>query len=279
MSASRLLASLGPWTDENRGGELPEIASEQSPAREAGGKITTVARKMELPRSTGISMKYIDQKLQARQTKIVELLERVCESLELSPSQYALAKQRYEGVGQCLAVSKEPLLRDIAVFLQGSAALRTTVKPIGVNEYDVDLVAHVPDLDVQVSPAALKKAIGDCLHGNGNYAPLLEEMPRCWRLNYANEFHMDITPSIRNPACLFGGELVPDRSLKIWKPSNPRVYRRLFEERAKLSPQIRFHTRIAADSASVEPYPEAGGFKGILRRTVQIAKRHRDMRR
>jgi hypothetical protein len=111
-------------------------------------------------------MKYIYQKLQARQTKIVELLERVCESLELSPSQFALAKQRYEGVGQCLAVSKEPVLRDIAVFLQGSAALRTTVKPIGVNEYDVDLVAHVPDLDVQVSPAALKKAIGDCLRGN-----------------------------------------------------------------------------------------------------------------
>jgi Second Messenger Oligonucleotide or Dinucleotide Synthetase domain len=222
-------------------------------------------------------MNYIDQKLQARRTRIVELLERVCESLELSPSQYALAKQRYEGVGQCLAVSEDPMLRDIAVFLQGSTTLRTTVKPIGVNEYDVDLVAHVPDLDIEVSPAALKKAIGDCLRGNGNYAPLLEEMPRCWRLNYANEFHMDITPSIPNPACRLGGELVPDKSLKIWNPSNPRAYKRLFEVRAKLSPKIRFHTRIAADSASVEPYPEAGGFKGILRRTVQIAKRHRDM--
>ena len=102
----------------------------------------------------------------------------------------------------------------IAIYLQGSTALRTTVKPIGVNEHDVDLVAHVPDLDVQISPAALKKAIGDCLRGNGNYAPLLEEMPRCWRLNYANEFHMDITPSIPNPACRFGGELVPDKTLK-----------------------------------------------------------------
>ena len=33
-------------------------------------------------------------------------------------------------------------------------------------------------------------------------------MPRCWRLSYANEFHMDITPSIPNPNCRFGGELV-----------------------------------------------------------------------
>ena len=104
-------------------------------------------------------------------------------------------------------------------------------------------------------------------------------MPRCWRLNYANEFHMDITPSIPNPNCRFGGELVPDKTLKMWKASNPKGYKRLFEERAKLAPVIRLRKHVALDSAraSVEPYPEAGGFKGILRRTVQIAKRHRDI--
>ena len=224
-------------------------------------------------------MNYVDLKHQARQTQIVEVLEMVCESLELHSSQFTLAKQRYEGVGACLAGSDEPVLRTIAIYLQGSTALRTTVKPIGANEHDVDLVAHVPDLDVQVSPAALKKAIGGCLRGNGNYAPLLEEMPRCWRLNYANEFHMDITPSIPNPDCRLGGELVPDKTLKEWKASNPKGYKRLFEQRAKLVPVIRLRKHIAADSAraSVEPYPEAGGFKGILRRSVQIAKRHRDI--
>jgi hypothetical protein len=203
-------------------------------------------------------MNYVDTKLQARQTQIVEVLEMVCESLELSSSQFVQAKQRYEGVGACLAGS---------------------VKPIGVNEHDVDLVAHVPDLDVEISPGALKKAIGGCLRANGNYAPLLEEMPRCWRLNYANEFHMDITPSIPNPNCRFGGELVPDKTLKMWKASNPKGYKRLFEERAKLAPVIRIRKQVAFDSArtTVEPYPEVGGFKGILRRTVQIAKRHRDI--
>jgi hypothetical protein len=140
-------------------------------------------------------------------------------------------------------------------------------------------VAHVPDLDVEMSPSALKKAIGDCLRANGNYATLLEEMPRCWRLNYANEFHMDITPSIPNPNCRFGGELVPDKTLKMWKASNPKGYKRLFEERARLAPVIRIRKQVPLDStrASVEPYPEAGGLKGILRRTVQIAKRHRDI--
>lgn len=224
-------------------------------------------------------MNYVDPNLQARQAQIVEVLEMVCESLELSTSQFALAKQRYEGVGACLAGSHDPALRAITIYLQGSTALRTTVKPIGVNEHDVDLVAHVPDIGVEISPAALKKPIGDCLRANGNYAPLLEEMPRCWRLNYANEFHMDITPSIPNPNCRFGGELVPDKTLRVWKASNPMGYKRLFEERAKLAPVIRLRKQVALDSAraSAEPYPEAGGFKGVLRRTVQIAKRHRDI--
>jgi hypothetical protein len=224
-------------------------------------------------------MNYVDHKLQARRSQIVEVLEMVCESLELSNSQFAQAKQRYEGVGACLAGSDDPALRAITIYLQGSTTLRTTVRPIGVNEHDVDLVAYVPDPDVEISPAVLKKAIGDCLRANGNYAPLLEEMPRCWRLIYANEFHMDITPSIPNPNCRFGGELVPDKTLKMWKASNPKGYKRLFEERAKLAPVIRLRKHVALDSAraSVEPYPAAGGFKGVLRRTVQLAKRHRDI--
>ena len=48
----------------------------------------------------------------------------------------------------CLAGSDNPVLQGHRHLSQGSTALRTTVKPIGVNEHDVDLVAHVPDLDV-----------------------------------------------------------------------------------------------------------------------------------
>jgi hypothetical protein len=90
---------------------------------------------------------------------------------------------------------------------------------------------------------------------------------------------MDITPSIPNPNCRFGGELVPDKTLKMWKASNPTGYKRLFEERAKLAPVIRLRKHVAVDSAraNLEPYSDAGGFKGILRRSVQMAKRHRDI--
>jgi len=224
-------------------------------------------------------MNYIAERAQLRQSQLVGLIEDACAQLEPSSYQRDLAKQRYEGVGDWLARADDTLLASIAIGLQGSVAIGTTVKPIGMNEYDVDLVAHVPDIDVVVSPALLKKRIGDRLRGNGNYAPLLVEMPRCWRLDYANEFHLDITPSIPNPECRFGGELVPDKTLRTWKASNPKGYRAKFERRAALQPRIRM-LRKAFDSAqatAVEPYPDEMLLKGILRRAVQIAKRHRDL--
>jgi hypothetical protein len=226
-------------------------------------------------------MNYVAERAQLRQSQLVGLIEETCQHLEPSGYQRDLAKQRYEGVGDWLARSDDWLLASIEIRLQGSVAIGTTVKPIGANEHDVDLVAHVPDLEIAISPALLKQRIGERLRANGNYAPILKEMPRCWRIDYANEFHLDITPSIPNPECRFGGELVPDKTLKIWKASNPLGYRGKFERRAALLPRIRSVFGKAFDSAQtqaqVEPYPEEKRLKGILRRIVQIAKRHRDL--
>src|ERR1700732_2031025 len=162
-------------------------------------------------------MMYVDPRKELRHAEFVGVLEVVCETLELSDSDYEVAKKRYEGVGEWLSGAGDPPLASVALGLRGAGATRTTVKPIGANEHDVDLVAHVSNLDMAVSPSALKGSIGRRLRDNGNYAPLLEEMPRCWRLNYANEFHMDITPAIPNPACRFGGDLVPDKTLRLWR--------------------------------------------------------------
>lgn len=221
-----------------------------------------------------------DHRLVMRDGMLIGALERMCATLEIAPSQADLAKERYEGVGAWLADAEDPLLKAMGIFLQGSTAIGTTVKPIGSNEHDVDLVAHAPYLGHWVEPATLKKALGDRLKANGHYKPLLVEMARCWRLVYANEFHMDITPSIPNRNCAMGGELVPDRALKIWKPSNPKGYKALFLERVKFVPRFRltksFHAQDSA-RADIEPFPEQVHFKGLLQRVVQILKRHRDV--
>ena len=216
--------------------------------------------------------------LLVRKAELLGVIERLCQGLELSESQFQSAKERYEGVGAWLADAESPMLRALAIYLQGSTALGTTVKPISRNEHDVDLVAHIPGISDSTQPSLAKKAIGDRLRASGRYALLIEEMPRCWRLNYANEFHLDITPSIVNPACALGGELVPDKTVREWCASNPKGYRALFEHRASLQPRLRLVEAAVEKQlrADIEPYPISRGPKGILRRVVQILKRHRD---
>jgi hypothetical protein len=202
-------------------------------------------------------------------------LDRVCQILEPSQTQQDRAKTSYEAVGDWLG--SDPQLVEALIYAQGSAALGTMVKPIGDYEFDVDLICRVPGYTPALPPARLKALIGDRLKAHGVYEGLLEELPRCWRLNYAGEFHLDITPSILNPACNRGGELVPDRKLQAYKASNPIGYRDLFARRARLTPFVQVSKAMDARArAEVEAFPVSARVKGVLRRTVQLLKRHRD---
>lgn len=212
-----------------------------------------------------------------RRARVLTILEQICQELELSESQFERAREAYEAVAKWLAASMDPLLVAVQVYLHGSGALGTTVKPIAREEYDVDLIVLAAAVSVSVPPATLKKAVGDRLKEHKTYAAILEEKKRCWRLNYAGEIHLDISPTILNPHCLNGGQLVPDRKLRAWHPTNPRAYRQLFELRAEMMPRFtRPLVSVMKIGASVEPFPARSPTKGILRRTVQLLKRHRD---
>ena len=214
-----------------------------------------------------------------KKSQLVGILEHLGQELEPTQTQYDTAKDHYEAVGRWLAEADHPFLRSVSIYPQGSMSLQTVTKPLANDEYDVDLVCFVPDLHPNwIPPHELKKLIGARLKDTDRYAKILEEKPRCWRINYANQFHLDITPSIPNPECHLGGELVPDKRLREWKASNPKGYRDQFTTRAAMQPV--FHLKKAELSgirAQVEALPEPAKFKGLLRRSVQLLKRHRDI--
>lgn len=214
-----------------------------------------------------------------RKNGTVGILERLCAIIEPTNTQKDNAKDKYEAVGSWLADAPQYLFSAARTSPQGSFALGTATKPLTGLEYDVDLLCRFTAFAGGLGPVDLKRLLGDRLRENGIYRFILQEMPRCWRLNFEGEFHMDITPSIPNAACRNGGELVPDRKLRAWKPTNPSGYLKLFEKRAALIPMMRLQKALAAmDSrGTVDPFPEHIGFKGILRRIVQLLKRHRDI--
>lgn len=224
----------------------------------------------------------VNDELVLKKIQTFGFLDRLCQQLELTDTQRKRAEGHYYSAGGWLGEADDPLLQTTEIYVQGSTAVGTNVRPIGSNEHDVDLISLLIDGTPALPPAYVKKLIGDRLKASGRYRDILEEKQRCWRIVYANEFHLDITPAIPNPYCPNGGELVPDKVAGGWKASNPRGFRDRFIARGKLMPAIRVskafsESRVATTDASVEPFPVSAQFKGVLRRAVQILKRHRDV--
>ena len=213
-----------------------------------------------------------------RRARLFTILEQICQELELTDTQFERSRQAYGNAAKWLTASDNPMLKNVQVYPHGSVALGTTVKPIAYDEFDVDLIAFAAGVSDRVAPALLKDAFGKRLAEHNTFAEILEEKKRCWRLNYAGDFHLDISPTILNPNCQYSGELVPDRNLQAWHPTNPKAYRKLFEARAKIMPRLSQRSIWAAkDQTPIEPFPSKLSIKGILRRTVQLLKRHRDL--
>jgi len=214
----------------------------------------------------------LDQKHQ-----IAGILEIACKELEITETQFNDAEQKYTSVGNWLSDSGFILLSSSSIYPQGSIKLGTTVKPLSQEEFDVDLICHIP-YGANFDPADINNLVGNRLKEKTTYANLLTPLNRGWRIDYANEFHLDITPVINNPQCRNDGVLVPDKELKTWKPSNPKGYAAWFDTYSKIQPAyIQRFNESNFFAKDMEPLPEQQPIKGVLRRAVQLLKRHRDL--
>jgi hypothetical protein len=212
-----------------------------------------------------------------RKAQLYGYLEAIGQRLDLTETQYERARTSYEAVGAWLMSSDSQYLQEGSISPHGSIRIQTANRPFARSEFDVDLLDVLPGISERSNPAAVKALVGDRLKENERYQELLVEKNRCWQLQYEGEFHMDVTPAILNPHCGNGGLLVPDKTLRVWKPTHPLAFADRFEARARLQPRYR-SVKFAEARADMEGLPERQHFKGPLKRGVQLCKRHRDMR-
>jgi hypothetical protein len=207
-----------------------------------------------------------------------DLLSEVVESLELPKSKKELAEERYNAVAKVLVESGQPLLKHAKIYPQGSFRIGTTVKPVARDEFDLDFVCHIPVDSSSYSSKYIYDLVGKVLSENGTYKKMLEPKKRCWRINYAGDFHMDITPSTIDASHYGNGEMVPDRELAIWKESNPIGFANMVNTADELAPNFSsmlFDSIMTkSESSNIEELPD--GEKKILKRFLQIIKRSRD---
>jgi hypothetical protein len=211
-----------------------------------------------------------------RKAQLYGYLEAIGQRLDLTETQYERARTSYEAVGTWLKESDSPYLQDGSISPHGSIRIQTANRPLARSEFDVDLLDVLPGISEQSSPTAVKALVGDRLKENDRYSKIVVEKNRCWQLQYEGEFHLDVTPAILNPRCANGGLLVPDKTLRIWKPTHPIAFADNFEARARLQPRYR-SMKFAEARADMEGLPERQHHKGPLKRAVQLCKRHRDI--
>lgn len=202
-----------------------------------------------------------------------DLLHRVASKLQLSRTEYEVAKDRYEGVGGWLASEKSGIAHlNPSIYPQGSVRIGTTVQPIGYDEFDVDLVCEFDcDWTEIENPLDLLYSVERSLRKNGNYDHLVERKNRCIRLDYAGEFHLDILPACPVKDAADDRVKVPDQDTSGWTDSNPKGYAKWFTRRAE-----KWESLQIKDEESL-PDREDVDQKAPLKRVVQLLKRGRDV--
>lgn len=205
------------------------------------------------------------------------ILFRICEKLQLTPTLYEQAKERYETIARILQEDALFANIELNIYPHGSFRQKTTVKPLGAQEYDLDFVAELP-LDSTMSPNELYNHVVQILRHDGIHNNMVELKSRCVRINYANDFHMDIMPGK-----LINSEtheiIVPDRELKSWyHHSNPIGFAEWFENQArtKIIYEMNSRRRIQCSIETVTEQEIAAQLEP-LRRAVQLVKRYRDI--
>lgn len=212
---------------------------------------------------------------------IGNLLDNLIEHLDLTETQYKRIKQAYNGVGTYLAESYESILKGAVIYSQGSVRLNTTVKPKGSDQYDVDLICYLPNAGA-ASGWEILETIRKRLDNHGTYREMLSPLPRGFRIKYAGEYHLDITPGVDwsfNPSEENHPLWVTDVNNE-WKESNPAGYATWFDKVTEKKPRYNLF-KVAANESysvadSVRPLPDHTQ-KKLLNRIVQICKRHRDV--
>ena len=144
--------------------------------------------------------------LNEKQIQLNESLYDLAKKLDITPSKYKDAVERYRAVGNWLESGQYPKTTGLPeIYPQGSFRLGTVIRPIKEGketDYDIDLVCQLSIVKSITNAAELKITVGDRLKKNADYQRMLdEEGRRCWTLEYAQEedgigFHMDVLPAI-----------------------------------------------------------------------------------
>ncbi len=209
-----------------------------------------------------------------KKTQLDDLLDKMAEELQLDESRYNRIIRHYEAVKKWIEDDEiffGPFKYD--VYPHGSVRILTTVRPIGKDEFDLDIAIQLKTEWESHTPEKVYKELKRRLEEHETYKAMLELKNRCIRLNYSGDFHMDILPGIQENIHDEDKIRIPDRELGSWVSSNPRGYSKWFMAKAHLVKQSLLEKAMKAENIPADKFEN----KKPLQRAVQLIKRYRDL--
>ncbi|MCB0460078.1 MAG: nucleotidyltransferase [Flavobacteriaceae bacterium] len=209
-----------------------------------------------------------------KRTQLDDLLDKMAEKVQLGKTRYNRMIEHYEAVKDWIESDEQffkPYKYDI--YPHGSVRIQTTVKPIGKDEFDLDIAIHLKTSWANHSPQRIYNELKRRLGEHEKYKSMMELKNRCVRLNYAGDFHMDIMPGIQESEYNEDKIRVPDKELNSWVSSNPRGYAKWFHHKANMVKQSLLEKALRAEGLPADDFEN----KKPLQRAVQLIKRYRDI--
>ena len=170
------------------------------------------------------------------------------------------------------------------IYTQGSIRLKTSITPKWGGGFDADIVVELGPFETwHPTPRDAFDLMGNFLKAMPAFSGCIQQKKRCWALVYDSEYHVDITPAIRDTTRGDSSILVFDEPSQSWRSSDPLGYAAWFLRKVSLvtegknASQSLSRTPPPVDPLEGRDWLEADNSVQPLARAVQLLKRRRDL--
>lgn len=119
----------------------------------------------------------------------------------------------------------------VDILPQGSYAHRTIINPVQANdEFDADLLLEMNEVE-DWEPNAYVQELYTVFRGSSTYRDMVSRHDRCIRIDYANEFHIDLVPYMER----HGAHYITNRVEDQFELTNPEGYNKWLDGQNRLA--------------------------------------------
>jgi len=210
------------------------------------------------------------------------LLFEIAKRIQLSPTNYRVAVERYQTISEYLDRDGSPLRGLVTrLYPQGSMAVGSVITSKFENdEFDIDVIAEL-NISQNAQPSLVLDTLFNALNGEkgSRYYGKVERCSRCVKVQY-DGMHLDVTPSIFLPgkqeraSIIFHANEAEPRNLHYIVIANPWGFAEWFK---KQMPESVLYLN-AMDKMLTEPVPDAESLNSKAKPLIalQLIKRWRN---